>query len=109
MRQKQDILNSFFISRCSDEEIISAILSRLKSIRKSCCCSQKEYAELTGLSMATVKRIDSGKLTNITLDTLIKLLRTVDGLGNLTNIIPDMPESPFIKEQTKYLKNEYKK
>lgn len=109
MRQKQDILDSFFISKFSDEEIACAILARLKNIRKSCCCSQKEYAELTGLSMATVKRIDSGQLTNMTLDTLIKLLRTINGLENLSNIIPDIPDSPFINEQTKYFKDEYKK
>lgn len=109
MRQKQDILNSFFISTYSDEEIINAILTRFKNIRKNCCCSQKEYAKLTGLSMTTIKRIDSGKLTNITLDTIIKLLRTINALENLSNIIPDIPDSPFINEQTKYFKDGYKR
>lgn len=109
MRPKQEILDSFFISNHSDEEIMSAIMSRLQNIRKNCCCSQKEYAELTGLSIATIKRIDSGKMNNITLDTIIKLLRTINALDNLSNLVPDIPTSPFIDGNTKYYKNEYKK
>lgn len=59
--------------------------------------------------MATIKRIDSGKLENITLETLVKLLRTVGALGNLANLVPDVPESPFVNDTTKYFKNGYKK
>lgn len=109
MRRTREILDPYLISGYPDDVIVSGIMTRLAKFRKSCCCSQEEYSKLTGLSMATIKRIDSGKLENITLETLVKLLRTVGALGNLANLVPDVPESPFVNDTTKYFKNGYKK
>lgn len=85
----------------SDESIIAEICKRLKAMRLSCCFSQKEFAEKAGVSVITIKRIESCKVNDITLSTLIKILRTSGALEGIVDLVPELPVSPFlINEKT---------
>ncbi|MGI9628710.1 MAG: helix-turn-helix domain-containing protein [Longimicrobiales bacterium] len=50
-------------------------------------------AEAAGVGTATLQRFESGKSVN--LNTLIQVLRALNRLGDLDNIVPDVEVSPF--------------
>jgi len=56
--------------------------------------TQAELAEKSGVSLITVKRAESGK-GNVTLMTLIALLRGIDALEQLNNFLPEPALSPL--------------
>lgn len=108
------ILSQMMIDDFSDKEIVGALCDRLSQIRRSCCYSQQEYAQMTGLSISTIKRVDAGTLENITVETLIKILRVAGALGGFATLIPEFPESPYLKDSKtgkkhKYCKSSFKK
>lgn len=85
----------------SDDDIIQELCQKLKSIRLSCCFSQQELAEKCGVSIITIKRIESGKANDITMGTLLKIMRVSGTLEGVVDILPDLPASPYlINEKT---------
>lgn len=80
----------------SDEDIIKELCKKTKQIRLSCCFSQKELAEKCGLSIITIKRIESGLVEDITLGTLLKIMRIGGILENIVDLVPDLPDSPYL-------------
>ena len=88
--------NSYMIYDLSDEDIIKELCKKVKQVRLSCCFSQKELAEKCGLSIITIKRIESGVVDDITLGTLLKIMRVSGILENIIDLIPDLPESPYL-------------
>lgn len=95
------VFDKFLIYDFSDEEIVSELCRKIKSLRLSCCFSQQEMADTCGVSIITIKRIESGKAKDITMGTLLKIMRTSGTLEGIVDLIPDLPESPFlINERT---------
>lgn len=85
----------------SDEDIIQELCQKLKSVRLSCCFSQKEFAEKCGVSIITIKRIESGKANDVTMGTLLKIMRISGTLEGVVDLLPDLPASPYlINEKT---------
>lgn len=85
----------------SDYDIIRELCQKLKSIRQSCCFSQQEFAEKCGVSIITIKRIESGKVNDITMGTLLKIMRISGTLEGIVDLLPDLPASPYlINEKT---------
>lgn len=85
-----------FVYTFSDEEIMSEISRRIKNLRQSCCFSQQEFADLSGVSLITIKRIESGSFINIGLLTIIKILRAGGALDGIADLVEDVPMSPFV-------------
>lgn len=88
------ILNRENAYTFSDEEILKEIFNRIRKLRLSSCMSQEEYAQSANISRTTIKRIESGTSTDISLKTLIKILRAggmMDGLGDLVEEVPMHP------------------
>ena len=50
-------------------------------------------AEAAGVGTATLQRLESGRSVNLT--TLIQVLRALNRLGDLDNIVSDVDVSPF--------------
>jgi len=85
----------------SDEEIMQELYQKLKTVRLSCCFSQQEFAEKCGVSVITIKRIESGSATDITMGTLLKIMRFSGTLEGVVTLVPDLPASPYlINERT---------
>lgn len=80
----------------SDADIIQELCQKLKSIRLSCCFSQQEFAEKCGVSIITIERIESGKANDITMGTLLKIMRVSGTLEGVVDILPDLPASPYL-------------
>lgn len=111
--KSNNILSPIMIDAFSDKEIIEALCGRLSRLRRGCCCSQKEYAQKTSLSISTIKRIDAGTLKNITIETLLKILRVAGALEGVSSLVPELPESPYLTDEKtgkkhKYCKSSYK-
>lgn len=98
----------------SDEAIVLEICSKVKSLRRSCCVTQQEFAAQSGLSIASIKRIESGAISDINICTLIKIMRACGVLEGFADLVPDAPESPFLINKKsgakrKNCKSEYKR
>lgn len=85
-----------FIYEYTDESIVTELCKKIKSVRLSCCFSQQELAEKSGVSVITIKRIESCKVNDITLGTLLKIMRVSGTLEGIVDLVPDLPESPFL-------------
>ena len=80
----------------SDEEIVTEICRKVKALRRSCCVSQQEFAERSGVSIASVKRIEAGTIADLNICTLIRIMRACGVLDGFADLVPDVPESPFL-------------
>ncbi|MBQ0078211.1 MAG: helix-turn-helix transcriptional regulator [Bacteroidales bacterium] len=97
----------------NDEAIILEICRKVKALRRSCCVSQQEFAQKSGVSIASVKRIEAGSVTDLNICTLIKIMRACGVLEFLADLIPDVPESPFLTDsksgtKRKHCRSNYK-
>lgn len=82
-----------------DKEIIRDINTKLKRLRENCLYTQERLAKESGVSLGTIKRIESSSCGDLSIGTILKILRPLGELQNIIGIIPQVPESPFkIKE-----------
>lgn len=79
----------------SDNGIASEIGRRFRNYRIALRMTQKEVAEHSGVSVMTVVRFEKGEGGSIRLDTFISLMRTIQRLEDIAEIIPEMPESLY--------------
>lgn len=77
----------------TDLAIASELGKRLKSTRNRKKLSQAEVAERAGISAFTVSQMETGK--NITLASLIAVMRVLKLLENFDALIPELRISPI--------------
>lgn len=94
-----NILDEQTIYQATDEQILSEIHDRLVRMRRSCCFSQQELSELSGISIATIKRIESRKDKDISITVIIRLLRAMTQMEGIGLLVPEVPESPFLSRK----------
>ena len=63
--------------------------------------TQKEVAEMAGLSVLTVYRFENGSVTNIALSSFLLLLKAVGCINDLSELMPEQPESPYLYKERK--------
>ena len=61
--------------------------------------TQKEVAEMSGLSLMTIARFENGIAANISLSTFFLLLKSVGCLDGLEELMPEQPESPYLMKE----------
>ena len=66
---------------------------RIERLRLQRNQSLANLAEAAGVGTATLQRLETGR--NANLKTVIQVLRAMNRLGDLDNIIPDVEVSPF--------------
>ena len=99
------VFDRYTIYDFSDEAIIIELwekigkLRKIRKLRRSCCISQTELAQKSGVSIAAIKRIEAGTVTDLNICTLVKILRACGKLEGMAELIPDVPESPFLIDQ----------
>lgn len=99
------LYDTYTIYEFSDECIVKEICKRVKSIRLSCCFSQQEFADKAGVSIVTIKRIESCKVSDIALSTLLKILRISGTLEGVVGLVPELPDSPFLINEKQVKEN----
>lgn len=80
----------------STPELVRLLGSRFKDYRMRCNMTQKEVAEMTGLGVTTIYKFENGTATNLSLSTFILLLKVVGCIDALDNVMPELPESPYL-------------
>ena len=77
-------------------EIIRILGQRFREYRMSMNFTRKQVAEQTGLSMTTLYKLETGNLTDMSMGTMLKLLRVVGLYENWNKILPELPENPYL-------------
>ena len=87
----------------STPELIRLLGGRFKEYRMRCNLTQKEVAELSGIGLTTIYKFENGTTGNLSLSTFILLLKVVGQINALDNLMPELPESPYLirKEEKK--------
>lgn len=93
--------------------ILQILGERLKEYRIRRNIQQAELAEMAGVNISTIVRMEKG--CNIMIDSYIRVLRVLDMLDNLNEFIPEPPRSPLLmkklmgkkKQRIKKTKNDH--
>ena len=76
-------------------QIIQALGKRFREYRIAARMTQKEVAEQSGISMLTIRRFEQGYSYDIKLGNLIALLKAIDFADGISDILPEIPISPY--------------
>jgi Predicted transcriptional regulators len=91
----------------SNAEIIMQLGKRFKDYRLSCQLTQQEAADKAGMSVVTLRQFENGKMYNITMSNFLGLLRAIDCLDQIQELLPEIPVSPYAMQQV--IKNKPKR
>ena len=80
----------------STPELVRLLGSRFKEYRMRCNLTQKEVAEQSGIGLTTIHKFENGTAGNLSLSTFILLLRVVGQVNALDDVLPELPDSPYL-------------
>ena len=88
----------------TNQDILLLLCQRLKEYRLAARMSQREMAEKSGVSLATISHFEQGVSRNITLNNFISLLRVLGLEQRLSDLLPELPVPPMaLKQMDKYI------
>lgn len=82
-------------------ELVRMLGTRFKDYRLRANMTQKEVAEMSGLSVLTIHRFESGAAGNISLGSFLLLLKSVGSINDLNELMPEQPESLYLYKKNK--------
>ena len=77
-------------------ELVRLLGIRFKEYRMRCNFTQKEIAEQSGVGLTTIHKFENGTASNLSLSTFILLLKVVGQINSLGDLLPELPESPYL-------------
>ena len=77
-------------------ELVRLLGIRFKEYRMRCNFTQKEVAEQSGVGLTTIHKFENGTASNLSLSTFILLLKVVGQINSLGDLLPELPESPYL-------------
>ena len=80
----------------STPELVRLLGERFKEYRMRCNLTQKEVAEQSGIGLTTIHKFENGTAGNLSLSTFILLLKVIDQVDALDDVLPELPESPYL-------------
>ncbi len=80
-------------SLLADAAVVEELGRRLRQLRLDQNLTQQGLADEAGVSVATVRNLESGKRTQLI--TLIRVLRTLGLLADLDRLVPEQRPSPI--------------
>ncbi len=80
----------------STPELIRLLGTRFKEYRMRCNLTQKEVAEQSGIGLTTIYKFEKGTAGSLSLSTFILLLKVVGQINALGDLLPELPESPYL-------------
>jgi len=84
----------------SSAEIVSVLGERFKEYRLAALLTQQEVADIAGVSKTTVYSFENGRLPNVSLRTLVDLLRAIGMIDRIDDLLPEIPVSPYLMSST---------
>ena len=61
-----------------------------------CNLTQREVAERSGVGLTTIYKFENGTAGNLSLSTFILLLKVIGQVDALDDLMPELPESPYL-------------
>ena len=83
----------------TNQEIMLLLAKRIKEYRLAAQMSQKEMAEKSGVSLATISHFEQGVNQNMTLNNFISLLRIIGMEKRVCDLLPKLPMPPLALKQ----------
>ena len=80
----------------STPELVRLLGSRFKEYRLRCNLTQREVSEQSGIGLTTIHKFENGTAGNLSLSTFILLLKVVGQINALDDLLPELPESPYL-------------
>ena len=80
----------------STPELVRLLGTRFKEYRMRCNLTQREVAEQSGIGLTTIHKFENGTANSLSLSTFILLLRVVGQVNALDDVLPELPESPYL-------------
>ncbi len=77
-------------------ELVRLLGARFKEYRMRCNLTQKEVAQQSGVGLTTIHKFENGTAGNVSLSTFILLLKVVERINALDDLLPELPESPYL-------------
>ena len=93
------------IKEYSNTQIIQLLGERFRTYRVNLRMTQKELSERSGISVPTIQKFEAGNATNISLSTLLTLMRNTGLIEFADKLIPEQPISPYAKRQVKKVRH----
>lgn len=84
----------------STPELVRFLGTRFKEYRLWGNLTQKELAEQTGLGLTTIHKFENGTARNLSLSTFLLLLKAVGRIDAMDDVLPELPESPYLIRRT---------
>lgn len=82
----------------SNPEIIRNLGMRFRDYRLRLNMTRKEVSEEAGVGLTTIYKFETGNMKDVSFITLLRLLRAIGERGNWENLLPELPESPYLYE-----------
>ena len=76
-------------------ELVQLLGGRFKDYRMRSRLTQKEVAEQAGITV----KFENGLVSNLSLSTFLLLLKTVGCINGLDELMPELPESPYLMKE----------
>lgn len=83
----------------TNQDILNLLAQRVKEYRLAARLSQKEVAEKSGVSAATISHFEQGVNQNMTLNNFISLLRVLGMENRIEEVLPELPMPPLALKQ----------
>ena len=80
----------------STPELVRLLGTQFKDYRMRCNLTQKDVAEQSGIGLTTIHKFENGTAGNLSLSTFILLLKVVGQINALEDVLPELPESPYL-------------
>lgn len=77
-------------------DVIRNLGLRFRDYRMRMQMTRKEISEAAAIGMTTLYKFESGNMTDISFDTLLRLLRAIGLYENWNALLPELPESPYL-------------
>ena len=77
-------------------EMTRIIGLRFKKYRIWAGLTQKEAALKAGVSLSTIRGFETGTAANVSIETFLKLMNAVGNPYEIDDILPEMPDSPYL-------------
>ena len=83
----------------SNSSIIVGLGKRVREYRMKSQLTQEELAAKAGISVLTLKKFESAKAANINMQSFLAILRALQQLEPIGNILPELPVPPSVLRQ----------
>lgn len=80
----------------SSPDVIRNLGMRFRDYRMRLRMTRKEVSVAASIGLTTLYKFETGNMTDISFSTLLRLLRAIGLSTNWEQLLPELPESPYL-------------